>query len=376
MRFKHVIGIPTLALMCLALCACELAGAVFAQGGTRVSAAPAATPSSPSLITTLAPAPTHTLVLTPSPAPMPTPTPAPDPWADKFYTSGGAYISVKDAVNGPWVYKDARLGVSIQYLRGGPIEGHYYRIEIYMRGEVPYRGFSFQKIAKPNLGRMELPYKIARRYNAVLGITADYYTKEGSKKSTILVGGETYYEKHKYSTLAILPDGNLKAYGPGEITAAELQLMGVKDTFSFGPILVKDGAVDKDAIRKHWLPDSGSSVRAAIGQVEAGHYIAIVTKEGFRMSDLAKLFVDNHCTMAYGMDGGASACVVFMGEQLNPATKTRPQRPMPDLLIFGENASVPGVNDRFYCNGVSIHPQNKPNPTEGIIPATTATPGK
>jgi hypothetical protein len=305
------------------------------------------------------------------PTPKPTPTPTPDPWADQFHISGGAYVNVKDAANGPWIYKDAQLSVEIRYTRGGPRNRYFYRAEIYARGALPFHGFSFMKKASPGRGDTEMPYRIARRYGAVLGIMADYYTRD--KGDAVVVGGSKYVDKTKNSTLAVMPDGSLKAYDPGEITAEQLIEMGVKDSFSFGPILVKDGAIYHKSFKKLAFATGKYEYRTGIGQVEPGHYIAIVTKQMFSLEELAQLFIDNGCTMAYNLDGGHSACMVFMGEQLNlhkesGILKGVFQRPVPDLLMFGANPAVPDVDDKVYCDGSQTYPKNKPEPTEGIIP--------
>lgn len=149
------------------------------------------------------------------------------------------------------------------------------------------------------------------------------------------------------------------------------------DSLSFGPILVTDGKIDKGSIKKHFLPDK-RDYRTAIGQVEPGHYFAIVSKGSFTLTELAQLFIDNGCTMAYNLDGGHSACMVFMGEQLNQLYMHKSgvrQRTVPDLLVIGCNAGVPDVKDKVYSNGKDIYPNYKPKPTDGILPEATGTPG-
>jgi exopolysaccharide biosynthesis protein len=217
-----------------------------------------------------------------------------------------------------------------------------------------------------------MPYKIARRYDAVFGINADYFNKKSNGKGVIIREGVVYADSKKNSTLAIMPDGSLKAFEPGAIDADQLKQMGVKDSFSFGPILVQDGAVDSASMKRHWLPRNAHEYRTGIGQVEPGHYIVIVTNGYFTMPQFAQLFIDNHCTMAYNMDGGHSACMLFMGEQLNRLNisgiiKNLRQRPLPDLLLLGENAAVPDVTAAVYCDGVNRYAKNRPQPTEGVI---------
>jgi hypothetical protein len=336
--------------------------------GAPAASAPASPGLSPIAVLPASPASHPSPALTPEPAtPSPSPTSTPDPWADKFFTGGPAYLSVKDAINGPWIYKNAGLSVEVRCLRGGPQDKSYYLADIYSRGPLPFGGFAYQS----DRGKTEMPYRIARRYQAVLGLTADYFNYRLNKKGVIIMNGVVYADKKKNTTLAILPDGSLKAYEPGEIDADTLLKMGVQNAFSFGPILVKGGVVDSQSIKDHWLSSRAYEYRASIGQDVPGHYIVIVTRGGFTMSQLAQLFVDRHCTLAYMMDGGHSACMIFMGEQLNQqypgSVDGVCQRPLPDLMMIGSDAAVPGVKDKVFCNGVHMYTKNKPKPTDGII---------
>lgn len=364
-------GLAAVVLVCLILCSCNAAGfhpISSAESITADSSIPSPSPvvETPAPTPTPSPSPSPTPLPSPSPSPVPTPSPKPDPWAGKFSKSG-AYLNVPDPVRGPWSYRDESLSVEIRLLRGGPMNHTYYMAEIYARGPLAFRGFAFQS----DRGKTELPYKIARRYDAVIGITADYFNHRSNRKGVMMGSDVVYHDKNKNSTLAILPDGSLQAYEPGEVTAKQLKEMGVKDSFAFGPILVKDGKINKKSIEKHWLSSGALEYRATIGQIEKGHYIVIVTRGSFTMTQVAKLFTDKKCTMAYNMDGGHSACLIFMGEQLNqqyPGSKDGVrQRTLPDLLMIGVNPAVPDVKAKVFCNGVNVYYQNKPKPTNGPL---------
>ena len=58
----------------------------------------------------------------------------------------------------------------------------------------------------------------------------------------------------------------------------------------------------------------------------------------------AQLFIDRGCTVAYNLDGGSSAGMVFMGETLNkhlgPNTDDT-QRWWVDSIMFGYSEQVP-----------------------------------
>lgn len=350
-------------LACLLLCSCSY----IAPAPTKSAAGTPASVSTPepTVPPTAAPTPPPTPSPTPVPTPVPTPTPTPDPWADKFH-KGGAYVYVPDAAKGPWIYKDENLSVEVKFTRGGEQRRQCYVADVYTHGPLFYGGFALQS----DKGyKAELPYRIARRYDAVLGITADYYNHKYNPKGIIIRGGKVYHDKKKAPTLAVMPDGELKAYEPGEVTAQQLLDMGVKDTFSFGPILVKDGKVP-GSVKKHKLQNY--SYRAAIGQIEKGHYVVVATLGSFKLTQLADFMAELGCTVAYNMDGGHSTCMVFMGEQLNrqyedTKIKGQRQRPLPDLVMLGVCPAVPDVKAKVYCDGIAVYPGNKPRPTEWVI---------
>lgn len=353
-------------VICLVLVSCS----VMAQAKTTVS--PSTVPTStntqevtssplpspkPTEIPTIPPTPQPT----PTPTPIPTATPQPDPWAS-FFTTGGAWITVPDQKRGPWSYKDENLSINIQLQKLGSRD--YFRAEIYTRGPLPFGGFAYND---PNGRKRALPYLIARQNDAILGITGDYVSHVGNAKGVMIRAGKVFFDKAQAPTLAVMPDGELRVYEPGKITAKKLLAMGVKDSFAFGPILVKDSKIHPSvAHHRLWL----HNWRAAIGMIEKGHYIIIVNPEGINLTELAQIFIKNKCTVAYNLDGGHSSTIVFMGEQLYkqaPGEDKGEQRSLSDLLMIGVSPAVPGPNAPVYCNGLGFNDKYKPKPTDGPL---------
>ncbi len=290
------------------------------------------------------------------------PASTPDPRSVHFSTDR-PYKSVKDPDKGPWIYKDLTLSVRVDALKGPG--GIYFVAEVYTRGgQLPYGGFAYKDL----FGRKTLlPYKIARQYGAVLAITGDYVTHRGNPKGVMIRSGKVYYDKAQAPTMAILPDGELRVYAPGKAKAKDLLVMGVRDAYAFGPILVQDGKL-APGLNKHRLRTG--NFRASIGMVEKGHYILITTKGSYTLTDLAKMYVAKGCTVAYNLDGGHSATMIFMGEQLYQSGRGQdnlPQRPLPDALMFGHSAFLPSPDDPVYCNGVRFNKKYKPQPFEGSL---------
>lgn len=364
-RKKHMhktkpIRLAALPLVIILLCFCGSACSPAAGVSATLSTGATVTPTpSPSPI----PASTPTASPTPSlpPTPSPSPTPTPDPWAEHF-TKSGAYLSVADPDKGPWLYRDETLSIRIDLITSG--KSKYLRAEIYTRGPLPMGAFAYQDT---RARKTALPYLLARQNKAVFGITDDFVTHHKNDKGVMIRLGKVYYDKKKAPTLAVLPDGELRVYEPGKATAKELLALGVKDSFAFGPILVNNGQIHK-TVRTH--PLRPSNKRSSIGMVEKGHYICIVTLTGFTLKGLAELYLQNNCKVAYNLDGGHSASMVFMGEQLFRCGYNdlfSGQRPLPDMLVIGHNDAVPDPKAPVYCNGNSYNKKYKPKPMDGPL---------
>jgi hypothetical protein len=354
-----------LACALLAACAHTAPAPGRAPSSPPARSAAATTRPAPAQTTTPTPAPVSAKSTgpdqSPSPAPTPTPTPTQDPWAEHF-TAQGAYVCVKDADAGPWIYKDETLSIRIDIVKTGRLK--YCRAEIYTRGPLPGGCFAYNDA---KMRKTALPYLIARQNDAVFGITADMLAHRGNPKGVMIRKGAKYFDRKQAPTLAVLPDGSLKVFEPGETSYKKLAALGVRDSFSFGPILVKDGKIHKSVYTHPLKPGNW---RSAIGQIEPGHYICVVTLGGFTLHHIAQLFIDNKCTLAYNLDGGHSASMVFMGEQLYRGGRGKDglgQRAITDILTIGSNPAVPDPGDPVYCNGVTKNKKNRPKPTDGPL---------
>ena len=144
--------------------------------------------------------------------------------------------------------------------------------------------------------------------------------------------------------MAILPDGTLEFYPIGAVTAAQLLDMGVKDSFSFGPLLVKDG--------KRYYVDDGkdlATARVGFGYSDPYHYIALVAlrerQTAMSFVRLSDYFVRCGARLAYNMDGGHSTSLVFMGKELSTistrgAGRYGNIRGLSDIVMFLQNDAV------------------------------------
>jgi exopolysaccharide biosynthesis protein len=141
-----------------------------------------------------------------------------------------------------------------------------------------------------------------------------------------------------------MPDGTLKCYQPGQTDAAKLQALGVRDSFSFGPLLVED--------KKVAYVDDGkdlSTGRVGFGYSDPYHYIVIVALRerhtALSWVRMSNIFVSFGARVAYNLDGGHSSSLVFMGYELSTVpTRSHGRftniRGLSDIVMFLENPSV------------------------------------
>ena len=177
--------------------------------------------------------------------------------------------------------------------------------------------------------------------------------------------GWVYYEGTASDTMAIYPDMSMRMFDCKTVTAKQLLEDGVLNSYGFmyDPILIRDGVI-QDTVKTSTI--DGANPRSALGMVEPGHFVAIVVdgrqtrikvdgetiaySAGATLEELAQLFLAEGCTEAYNLDGGISACMVFMGEQLNEHEGTGTQvmsyqRTIPEGLVFGYSTLVPSLDD-------------------------------
>ena len=352
-------------------------------------------------VPTPAPTPEPTAVITPLPEPEATeepPIPEPEPkGSDGTIPTNGAdaayfrregdppEVIVVDAVNGYWEYKTDALSIIINRfvttyatLAGKTYPQVYFVAEIRMRGVNAFRtGQSAER--RNGLGPI-LPYILARRERGVLLITGDnLVTNDKNVKGILIRGGKFIGDFWGADTMAMYPDMTLRVFRVKEISKDELLADGVRDAISFGPTLMREGKILEGVDKVRDLGDERNP-RTGIGMVSPGHFIAIVAdgrqkddySHGMSLSKFAELFVPYGCVEVYNLDGGVSAAMIFMGEQINRhADRANAtgyaisfQRRIPDGLIWGYSTLVPAVSDPVYNRGTNKDGQNLlPSPT-------------
>ncbi len=289
---------------------------------------------------------------------------------DQYYrqASDPAEVVVTDAENGHWEYKTDTLSIIIdRTIVTEPKLNRIYTADIRMREEDAFR--TVQAAENRNgMGSIH-PWVLARDGQCVLMVTGDNLIQSDTMyKGTIIRGGIVFQNRKAVGSMAMYPDLTMHLIAANSMDADELLMDGARDVFSFGPVLVSDGVVN-EAAGQHRL-SRRNNPRTGLGMIEPGHYIVIVVdgrqpdySVGMLLDEFAQLFVDHGCKVAYNLDGGVSACMVFMGEQLNRHGNKRVgtyedsyQRRIPDGLVWGYSEQVPDSDDPIYNTGTSEVP--------------------
>ena len=181
--------------------------------------------------------------------------------------------------------------------------------------------------------------------NAIIGINGSAFSYDTGKPgfdAVMLKNGKIYNRAlgTSYSLMAIANDGTMFS-PPQGLSAAQLKQSGVRDTFNFGPILLKNGQAaslyDQGYPQVYASPDmTGAYPRSAVGMVRPGEYILLVSNApGLTLAQMRSIFRQYGCTFAYNLDGGGSATMSYKGYVLNSPTDGV-ERPCGDFLLFTE----------------------------------------
>lgn len=179
--------------------------------------------------------------------------------------------------------------------------------------------FAGEEYSKSN---SEATSAIAERHDAILAVNGDYYNYK-DKNGLVIRNGVLYRdEASTRDQLLIMNDGTFVALPRGTYNAGEGQKYideGVVQSFTFGPLLVNDGAAvelpekyiisTKDTIRDGW------------------------SDKGMTLQELQQVFVEQGCKVAYNLDGGGSATMVLGDQRVNKTSGSR-ERDVSDIVYF------------------------------------------
>ncbi len=183
----------------------------------------------------------------------------------------------------------------------------------------------------------------ASTVGAILAINGDYYGAQ--ERGYVLRNGVLYRSSAKRNTdaLVIGTDGHFSIVSESSTSAEELQSANAWQVLTFGPALVEDGKVTVSAGEEVGR-SMQSNPRTAIGEIDAGHYLLVVTdgrtsqSAGLSLQELAEVMQSLGAKVAYNLDGGGSSTMVFQGRVVNqPTTNGRSiqERGVSDIVYIG-----------------------------------------
>lgn len=120
----------------------------------------------------------------------------------------------------------------------------------------------------------------------------------------------------------------------GAFTIAQIKELDIQYGACFGPVLIKDGAVNYDGFKNGFI-----NPRTAIGQRSDGAVLLLViegrkaTSPGATFQDLAEIFQNYGAINACNMDGGSSSMMWYDGHYLNSSASLIGLRPIPTAFV-------------------------------------------
>jgi exopolysaccharide biosynthesis protein len=208
---------------------------------------------------------------------------------------------------------------------------------------------------KPKSNRTDRLSTMAKRYNAVIAINGDYYSKDPGKttfeirQTTVIRANTNRYkdvmiidEQGDFHFIAANPELSSKKYAAwfqDQISAftAEHEII---NAFTFGPILVHDGVVDQSLYDKKIVRYTDEDPRMAMGCIEPCHYVILSIKgrtsdsNGAPMHWIAERMRSLGCQNALNLDGGGTTALYFMGDVLNKVENSQNLRDLSSMFGF------------------------------------------
>ena len=237
-------------------------------------------------------------------------------------------------------YQDENIKITIE-------TEYIYNTQVYI-ADIQISDVSYLKtaFAENTYGRniKETTSEMAEENEAIFAVNGDYYGFRDY--GFVLRNGVLYRDTASKAgdDEALLIDSNGEFYiiNETEVEAQDMENNKAWQVLSFGPALIDEGNICVNE-RSEVGQAKSSNPRTAIGQISELHYIVIVAdgrtneSEGLSLLELARIFQERDCTVAYNLDGGGSSTMWFNGEVINNPTsgRTNGERSVSDIVYFG-----------------------------------------
>lgn len=251
---------------------------------------------------------------------------------EKGYLLSGEYV-YENEQEGVWFYATPTLVVRVDRRFDSEKVLTWYETHIFCDPSHEQVGAVLYNPEKPQSKHVQAA-QIARENQVVWGMNTDYYTYRIGRKAItgmVIRGKEVFFNRvpeanrskfPNLDTLAMNEDGSWAVYHSDELTAEEYLLAGAVDVFSFGPYLVRDGEINPFIEKMN--NGKTEQPRCAIGIIEPGHYYAMLAEGriknvsvGVSIGFLADHMLAAGCSQALNLDGGQTAVMTFMGNQIS-----------------------------------------------------------
>ena len=251
---------------------------------------------------------------------------------EKGYRLSGEYV-YEQPEEGVWFYASPTLVVRVDRKFDSERVLTWYEAQIFCDPQQDPVGSILYNPAKPQSKHVQAA-QIARENQVVWGMNTDYYTYRIGRKSItgmVIRDKQVFFKRvpeanrsqfPNLDTLAMNEDGSWAVYRSDELTAEEYLQRGAVDVFSFGPYLVRNGEIN--AFVGEMVNGKTEQPRCAIGMIEPGHYYAVLAEGRIRNASvgvtvefLAEHMLAAGCKEALNLDGGQTAVMTFMGNQIS-----------------------------------------------------------
>ncbi len=232
-------------------------------------------------------------------------------YLDKFSYNG----TVRDGAD----YRSERVSVTVRTVQTEYDERivTYHIADIYLRNLACLRT-AFANDTFKNIAPVET---MAREKQAIIAISGDFFGAR--KRGLVIRNGEAYRRSvaTNRDVAVLYSDGVLETYLAKHIDLEAIEARAPYQSWGFGPALLDENGQPKT---KFNTAVAANNPRSAIGYYEPGHYCFVVVdgrmKEysyGISMKNLSTLFYELGCTVAYNLDGGATAVMANADGMLN-----------------------------------------------------------
>ncbi len=263
---------------------------------------------------------------------------SPDLAQGGFAPNPDGFVEADEATGVKAGYYDESLSITLERIVVDGVNYNIARVKVADPSQIR-TGLEDPVRAKKN----NYVHNIAKKYNAVLAISADFFTKNNSGQ--VIRMGKTFRSKYyeNRDMLAIDSNGDFHIIfrsNEEDFTALTAREdISVVNVFNFGPALVADGqalAMPDYYLAKNTFNIKRPEPRCAIGQVGPLEYLLVVAdgrsdnSDGATGEQLARFMADQGCITAYNLDGGDTALMWFKDDYYSRKTK----RSMSDIIYF------------------------------------------